>query len=284
MVGEARADSLPDSLRTQPDNVVLHDEGRLRSFESLFWFGPEIGFAHTIADLWPGDTIVLIKYAVGATSIYCWHPEFHIEPVERIGLPCDTLYVRLMEHIAHVRAQRNVRIAGMLWMQGEADAAYTWAANEYLSNLQALIDSVRSHLSLPELPFVLGRIREGGSAAAIVRQAQEEVPYTRSNVKMIDTDDLGVKDDSVHYDHDGQIALGRRFAEVYREFAVPVDEYGRGRMRGVRLTRHGPTRVLCSERCALRVRVWHDGAAKRTYSLLGRHVVDAPGQTRSIHD
>jgi hypothetical protein len=269
MVGKGEHDLLPDSLKGWPANVWPN-------FSSRRTFGPEIGFAHAISDLWPEDTIMLVKFAEGATSIYCWQPVFHAESTAVTNNTCDTLYTRLLEHVTEATDDRDVRFEGMLWMQGERDAKYPRAGNLYLTNLHTLIDSIRADVATPAMPFILGRIVAPSYAARdTVRWAQEEVQNTREKVRMVDTDDLSFLDDDLHYDTEGQAVLGKRFAEAYIELTQPTGN-----------TRPGPTksaspvsgnsnhRVTASRRIVASPSP-QGSAREQVYSIRGRRV--APG-------
>ena len=74
--GFGRSHELPDALRKGNDRGLMLEDGRwqpLRPFhrypESLrkkfglteFSFGPEIAFAHAMAEAWPNETIGIVK-------------------------------------------------------------------------------------------------------------------------------------------------------------------------------------------------------------------------------
>jgi hypothetical protein len=103
-------------------------------------------------------------------------------------------------------------------MQGERDARYPSAAEEYLGNLEVLIRSFRRDLGAPEVPFFLGQINppsSGWPAAALVREAQAAAESRIPGTFMITTDDLSKREDEpVHYDASGLIQLGSRFSEA----------------------------------------------------------------------
>ena len=98
MAGFGRSHELPDALREGNDRVLMFEDGKwqpLRPFhvypESLrkkfglteFSFGPEIGFAHAIAEAWPNETIGIVKQAAGGTGVLAWHPNWTKEQADR---------------------------------------------------------------------------------------------------------------------------------------------------------------------------------------------------------
>ncbi len=98
MAGFGRSHELPDALRKGNDRVLMFEDGKwqpLRPFhvyhESLrtkfglteFSFGPEIAFAHAMAEAWPNETIGIVKQAAGGTGVLSWHPNWTKEQADR---------------------------------------------------------------------------------------------------------------------------------------------------------------------------------------------------------
>jgi hypothetical protein len=214
---------LADSLRHTPGNVHFIDEGEERSLADDETFGPEIALAHELSNRWPDREIYLVKYAVGATSLLAWAPNWDSSQAALTrNAQVGPLYDYLLTHVRSDSVPEGAELAAVLWMQGERDARYPEAGEHYGSNLTVLVNRIRSDLRVPSLPFVLGRINppaERYPALSEVRHAQEIANSTLSNVIMIDIDDLAKRDDEVHYDTEGILELGRRFARAYLAFA-----------------------------------------------------------------
>lgn len=166
-------------------------------------FGPEVAFGAEIArEL--HRPMGMIKLAYGGTSLEKdWNPASQ-DP--------RGLYKRLTDYVHAVQVkQPDIKIAGMIWMQGEADAKYySRTMEQYRDKLEALIDGCRKAFGNEELPFVCGRVNPHGPYDQQVREAQESV--RRKNYAWIDCDDLEKCPDQLHYSTQGQLALGRRFA------------------------------------------------------------------------
>ena len=170
-------------------------------------FGPEVTFGNEMAKALKRP-VGMIKLSSGGTSI-----EQHWNPVtfdreKHVG----ELYKRLTGYVSGIQAkQKNVKVAGMIWMQGEADAKYhSKTVEQYRDKLEALIDGCRKEFGAPDMPFVCGRMNASGQYEKQVREAQTTVK--RKNYAWIDCDDLEKHADKLHYNSKGQLELGRRFA------------------------------------------------------------------------
>ncbi len=71
---------------------------------------------------------------------------------------------------------------------------------------------------LPDLPFLFGRVNpppERYPARGIVNAAQEKIAEDLAFTYLVDTEGVSKLDDDLHYDTEGQQALGLRFADIY---------------------------------------------------------------------
>ena len=125
MVGQGRTADLPDALTRLPPNVTYYLNGEPTSFAAQPQFGPEVSFTHELANAWPGEPIIVIKFAVGGTSLLAWAPEWRQALARRTRNENQgPLYQRLMGYIASAEIGPRPRLAAVLWMQGERDARY----------------------------------------------------------------------------------------------------------------------------------------------------------------
>ena len=180
-------------------------------------FGPELSALPALAR-GLGTDVVAVKVAVGATSLATvWDPE-----------ASDGLYALMRDAVIDALStsppgRGKPRLAGVFWMQGEADAQRPdWAA-AYGKNLTHFISSLRRDFSDPDLPVVVARIRAeeaslrpGGEQ---VRRALDLVSRSTPHTRTIHTDDLALVADQVHFDSDATLTLGRRFAAAYLALA-----------------------------------------------------------------
>ena len=183
-------------------------------------FGAEVGFGHALeaaranGQLDNSEEIYLVKYAIGATSLdQDWNVSGNNNRYDEFN---DWVGDALANLAA---ADIGYTVEGMLWMQGENDSINPGPASRYQQNLDNLIGDVRSRYG-QELDFVIGRLHDelpSGfyTETDTVRAAQVNVANSNSKNEWINTDDLPISSDSVHFDSSGHLALGERFANVF---------------------------------------------------------------------
>ena len=117
--------------------------------------------------------------------------------------------------------------SGILWMQGESDAAFTEAvANNYFFNLKRLMDLLRASLLTNDLPVVIGKISDSWKDdkdgkvwdyGELVQYAQEKFAKSDGEAAIIRTTRYYRYSDPWHYDSQGYIDFGKQFADaVYK--------------------------------------------------------------------
>ena len=176
-------------------------------------FGPEVSFGHRLAEELTKD-FRIVKFAQGNTSLaWNWNPDVSGSLYERLIFEARAAIDNL-EAAGH-----DVRVAGMMWMQGGNDAWDMLEANAYEGNLSKLIEHVRADLAAPLMPIIIGRIHDkhypSFPYAEVVRTAQMNVAAADVMAAWIDTDSFSLRDDNVHFDSQGIIDLGRAFARSY---------------------------------------------------------------------
>lgn len=114
------------------------------------YFGPEVGFAREISA--QGVKVAVFKYTLGATSL-----DRQWKRPGGGGL-YDAMTAELSRAVKQLRSQgHHVRIAGLIWIQGESDAIDADRAGRYRENLEALLKHFRSRVAdQPDLPVILG--------------------------------------------------------------------------------------------------------------------------------
>ncbi|MBQ7356394.1 MAG: hypothetical protein IJW66_03230 [Clostridia bacterium] len=195
-------------------------------------FGPELGLAEKLSELYPDKTFFIIKCAWGGSNL---HKQW-LSP-SSFGKTGE-LY---KEFVAYVEASMdylisknyNAKIAGMCWMQGESDAVSRDAAEDYGKNLNNLIKDIRKKFSKYSA--------DGGIAFAdayiapnptfwvhyeAVNRAKDEVAASSPKNVIVDTISAGLicteepenNPDIPHYDSMSEIKLGHLFAEALSAF------------------------------------------------------------------
>lgn len=230
MAGQGIPKELPPEFQKQPANVLMPvlpgNRPPQRRTELVPFapatqrFGPEVGFAHEMAKAWPGEKIVLIKKAIGGTSALAWAPDWTREGAASTGNERNgPLYLNLMkEQVKPIleRYGQEIEIVGVLWAQGGRDGKYEQAANDYEANLTKIIAAFRKDLGRPDLPFLLAHtVNAQGRGFPFmdkVRAAQQRVAEKVPHTVLVASEGLSRHRDNVHFNTQGQLELGRRFA------------------------------------------------------------------------
>ncbi|MEZ6059975.1 MAG: sialate O-acetylesterase [Planctomycetaceae bacterium] len=204
-------------------------DGKANNYSNRF--GVEVTFAHELKKQFPDRRIAIIKYSRGGTSIAqdaagqfgCWEPDFK-------GKNGVNQYDHFLATVRGACADADIdddgtpdRLipAGIVWMQGESDAAYSpEIAEKYEANLKRLMDLIRAAFRADDLPVVIGRIsyadrnKPAWVHGEIVRQAQADFAKNDANAALVvSTDEYGYSD-PWHYDSAGYVDLGRQFADA----------------------------------------------------------------------
>lgn len=206
-------------------------------------FGPEVTLGCELArfvEQTPDTKIAIIKYAKGGSSLGVdWKPVDHSSPVG------GGVYYKTFQQVVkngfdalHRRySHSTVQLAGMIWVQGESDIdGGDKLSKPYGLNLANFIRDVRRKFD-PALPFYLSRISSWQTVYStpaaklypdylLVRSGQAQVAAIMENVSVIDTDaaSFTTKADHLHFDANGQQALGATFAvQVERKIKINLE-------------------------------------------------------------
>ena len=171
--------------------------------------GPGLAFAETLAQALPSPRIALLPCAVGGSNI-------------NQGRKRRTFYdetVRRAKPALEQGPKGKTRIAGALWLQGEADTRTPEKLKAYPIALGQLIDNLRTDLGITDLPFIACTIGEMKPEAALRKQMNAillDIKSIRPNTACIDSrtfaKDIG---DNVHFNTPTQKEHGRRYAAEY---------------------------------------------------------------------
>lgn len=129
------------------------------------FIGPELMFAHELDDTFD-EPVLIIKTAWGGKSL-----AVDFRPPSAGGTT-GTYYTEIINTVNSVTTNLSsefpqlvtskFEIAGVGWFQGFNDGETEEYLNEYASNLQHLIDDVRTEFNSPDLPFVIANTGQGG--------------------------------------------------------------------------------------------------------------------------
>ena len=204
MSGTASTNQLPPAYRRNPHNVVFYHKGQKRPLGRYGRFGPEVSFAHYLSKRFPNDEHIIIKYAAGGSNMQQWMPGNH--------------YYRNMLKEVRLSLKHNAKVDAIFWMQGESDAKNEFRAAHYGNRLSHFIRSLRRDLRSPSSLFVIGQINPVGNGypmVSLIQKKQQQVNSRIWNTRLVSSHGLGKSFDNVHYSAQGQVELGRRFANAY---------------------------------------------------------------------
>jgi len=168
-------------------------------------FGPEIAFAAAITEN-RDETIGIIKVSRGGTNLHRqWSPD---DP--------DSLFGELIRTVEAAHRTRPIKVVGMIWIQGGADAKEKAMACAYETNLKGLVVHSRQQFQNPDMYFISGRIPAKDDRRKpfwkTVREAQQDLKM--NHYSWVDCDDISKGPDDVHYDTAGMVKLGQRLANI----------------------------------------------------------------------
>ncbi|EDY82704.1 conserved domain protein [Verrucomicrobiia bacterium DG1235] len=193
-------------------------------------FGPEITFADELLKIAPEENIAIIKYAWGGTALLdgvsgygSWDPK--VRKLNQYDYFLKTVRKALAARDIDNDGEHDLLVpAGIIWMQGEADAFESQAASQaYQENLANLMSLMRAAFHDNSLPIVIGRITDSRSGQSkpvmkyshTVRQAQKafaaQDPFASLSTV---TEQLEYGEhDAWHYLSEGYLLMGRDFAQ-----------------------------------------------------------------------
>ena len=172
-----------------------------------------VGLASSFAAAWrldhPERPIGLIPAAAGSTGLDDWAP----------GSP-------LFDHALAMAglARRSSEIKGILWHQGENDCSPE-KAEVYETKLKEIMDTLRQHLAIPQVPLILGGLGDFltkglyGSYFSLyprVNQALRSYTQNNPNAYFVSSEGLSANQDQLHFNAGSQRILGIRYYEAYK--------------------------------------------------------------------
>lgn len=195
-------------------------------------FGPELGLAEKLNELYPGETFFIIKYAWGGTDLF----NLWLSP-SSIGKTGD-LYSAFVSYVncsmKYLKSKNyDVQIEGMCWMQGESDSFTTEHAIRYEKHLTNLIKDIRYKFSRyaaqDGIAFIDAYIADNPVYwvyCDLVNESKRKVAEKVDMTTVIDTNALGLTcsnepegtPDMAHYDSLSEIKLGHSFAIEISKF------------------------------------------------------------------
>jgi hypothetical protein len=209
---------------------TLGGQWRTLTASSNTLFGPEIGLANRLEQLYPASNIAVIKHAMGSTGLDAsmdsgnnWYPGTSPADSANFGYHFEVFQSTVSNALQALLDEGNTyTVKGMIWQQGERDSTTQATADAYDDNLNHFIARIREQFNAPEMNFTYGTILQGidRTYESNIRQSQENVDQNSGHALsvqgafLIDIDDVSVKSgDEIHIDAVAQIELGTRAAD-----------------------------------------------------------------------
>ena len=202
-----------------------------RQGEGGGYFGPELGMAEKLNELYPDETMFIIKYAWGGTNLY----EQWLSPSSgKKGQNYKEFEAFVNQSLQYLVSKNyDVKIEGMCWMQGESDSFSVENGTDYEQNLTNLIADVRKKFSSYAAPdgiaFIDAYIADNPVFwvyCDLVNESKRKVAASSPMNALVDTIAEGLvtteepedQPDIPHYDSLSEIKLGHLFIDELSRF------------------------------------------------------------------
>lgn len=148
-----------------------------------------------------GKEIGLIVNVKGGSRIVEWLPGTHF----------------FKEAVRRTReAMAYGTLKGIIWHQGEGDSdplRRQW----YLERLEVMVQNFREAFDDPNLPFVAGKVSEAQAYRIPINKVLEKIPDFIAHTAVVSSEGTATLPDSIHFDAESQILLGKRYAEAMQD-------------------------------------------------------------------
>ena len=196
------------------------------------YFGPELGMAEKLNELYPEQLFFIVKYTWSGSNLF----QQWLSPSSKgkTGDLYKAFIAFVQSSIEYLRSKNyDVAIEGMCWMQGESDTFTVENATEYETHLKNFIKDMRKKFSdyAPDdgIAFIDAYIADNPAYwvyCDMINDSKRKVAESSSLNVVIDTVSHGLttnqepKDtpDQAHYDSLSEIKLGHLFIESLSQF------------------------------------------------------------------
>ena len=180
-------------------------------------FGPELSFGASIAEATGSNNqIALIKVSRGGTNLRNdWRADAPVDagPDEPVGFLYRALLEEVAARLADLEADGFTPIVrGFVWHQGESDSNQV---SGYADRFVEFVEGVRAEFGA-DIPFVLGELSRTRPASPPFNANLPTVVARAPGLSFVSSEGLTTPaDDTTHFDADGQIELGQRYAAAF---------------------------------------------------------------------
>lgn len=164
-----------------------------------------------------GRTIYAVKHSVGSTNIETWSNP----ATAQLFYLYETIDLAIAELLA--LNGKPTKIAGFIWVQGEANVEEGTSTASYQASLGNLINNlIRDQYDSPNCIFIYNYVKDYTIEVApienseAIRAAQLAYNLTDNKSRLVDCRDLGTEDIyNVHYSNEAGVIMGQRFAAAF---------------------------------------------------------------------
>lgn len=181
-------------------------------------FGPEVGVSRILHKEFEDLNFILIKYAVGDSSIEEWLSNGSSQIKRKVNF--SNFYEKFYKNAQNIIKDYNTEVIALLWMQGETDARYKKNAKNYERNFNLLIKKFRQDFNDSILPIIFGKVNPKTKIYKFldeVQDAQNNILKSLDNSYIIETDSFQKQTDGVHYSSQGILELGTEYGNILSE-------------------------------------------------------------------
>lgn len=209
-----------------PRYIALEDGSPLANGR----MGIELSLGRVLDVHVPARDIKIAKFALGGSGL-----EEHWKPTATYPTVGPNICAQFVSWIQAQEVALEAKLTVVIWIQGNNDAGNAAEAAAYAANMGALLTEWRRYF--PAVPLVFDQLHPGMSGAhnATVRaqQASFAATYAGRGVRMLNVDDLELRDDS-HFTANSFVTLGERFAKAVED-VMPTTTYAAIRDEQARL-------------------------------------------------
>lgn len=203
-----------------PAKAPLNLYSTIRKRVNMQKINPAYNFAKIVAGQSENDILMVVN-ARGGTSLDQWQKDAPVDTFsaaemddpELFGQPIPQLYSDAVRRakIAMEHGQLNA----IIWHQGCSDAGPDEVAT-YLDRLEGFVADLRRDLGVGEdVPFIAGELPYCFTGSRLfnpmIRNIEDRIP----NSAWVSAEGCSGNADSLHFSREGQMILGRRYAEKY---------------------------------------------------------------------
>ena len=212
-----------------PDKIVLlGDSGGMiqslqmqqgRDVNPTFW-GPEFGLARTLHDA-AVPNVMVVKVSRGGGGNGYWRPEH--------GHMANHLLTQIDKSLAAaVTAGHTFQVRGFLYLQGESNSAVEAdvADKRFLELRDAVIARINSaHTgAADDMHAVIAEVAASSTGSRVTTtKLQRSLAQTHPAISFVDTHDLPLKSDKLHFGRDSKLQIGQRFASALLQASADAE-------------------------------------------------------------